>query len=82
MEHYIDHNVSSSVSYSPGEIGSIVDWIHKNWDCYVSATFMLRNDPTKTAEDLGYPYLPQEVVTQEVFEAYANTLRPIDMEKV
>jgi len=82
MEHYIDHNVSSTVSYSPGEIGSIVDWIHKNWDCYVSATFMLRNDPTKTAEDLGYPYLPQEVVTQEVFEAYANTLRPIDMEKV
>lgn len=82
MEHYIDHNVSSTVSYSPGEIGSIVDWIHKNWDCYVSATFMLRNDPTKTAEDLGYPYLPQEVVTQEVFEAYANTLQPIDMEKV
>lgn len=70
MDHYVDHNISCTISYSPGEVGQIVDWLHKNWDSYVATAFMFRNDPTKTAEDMGYPYLPQEVVTKEVFDAY------------
>lgn len=80
MQNYVDHNCSITVSYSPEEVPSIVDWIDKNWDHYVGVSFIYRNDPTKTAEDLGYPYLPQEVKTREEFEAYAATLQPVDIE--
>jgi ribonucleoside-triphosphate reductase len=30
---------------------------------------------------LGYLYLPQEVVTKEVYEEYAKTLMPIDLDE-
>lgn len=80
MDNYVDHNCSVTISYSPEEVPAIVEWLYQNWDTYVGVSFIYRNDPTKTAEDLGYTYLPQEVVTKEVFEAYANTLLPIDLD--
>jgi len=79
MENYVDHNASVTISYAPEEASQVVDWIFENWDIYVGVSFLYRNDPSKTAEDLGYPYLPQEVVTQEVYEAYASTLLPINL---
>jgi len=79
MDNYVDNNISSTISYSPGEVGQIVEWIHKNWDNYVATAFMYRNDATKTAEDLGYPYLPQEVVTEEAYHAYVDTLLPVNI---
>lgn len=80
VENYVDHNCSVTVSYDPSEKDAIVEWLLENWDSYVGVSFIFRNDPTKTAEDLGYPYLPQEVVDQETFEAYASQLLPIDLE--
>ena len=82
MDHYVDHNCSVTISYDPSEIQQIVDWIHGNWDSYVGVSFIYRNDATKTAEDLGYLYLPQEVVTQEIYEAYLNTLFPVDLDNL
>ena len=79
MDHYVDHNCSITISYSPEEVPDIVDWLFENWDSYVGVSFILRNDPTKTAADLGYPYLPQEVVTREVYEEYVATLKPVDV---
>jgi ribonucleoside-triphosphate reductase len=73
-----EQNVSNTISYDPSEIPSIIDWLQENWDCYVGVSFLFRNDPTKNAEDLGYAYLPQEVVTKEVYEAYVATLKEID----
>jgi ribonucleoside-triphosphate reductase len=80
MDHYVDHNCSITVSYDPSEVPAIVDWIDENWDSYVGVSFLYRNDPTKTAADLGYPYLPQEVVTEETFRAYSDTLLAVDVE--
>jgi len=80
MDNYVDHNASITVSYAPEEVAEIVDWLHTNWDKYVGVAWLLRNDPTKTAKDLGYPYLPQEVVTKEAFDAYASQLKPVDLE--
>lgn len=77
MDNYVDHNCSITVSYSPDEVPAIVDWLIKNWDSYVGVSFIYRNDPTKTAADLGYPYLPQEVVTKEVFDEYVSGLKPV-----
>jgi len=79
MDNYVDHNCSITVSYSPDEVEDIIDWIDRNWDSYVGVSFIYRNDPTKTAADLGYPYLPQEVVTEEVFREYVAGLKPVDI---
>jgi ribonucleoside-triphosphate reductase len=81
MDNYVDHNCSVTISYDPSEVPAIIDWIMDNWDAYVGVSFIYRNDPTKTAADLGYAYLPQEVVTKEVYEEYAKTLMPIDLDE-
>lgn len=80
VTYYVDHNCSVTISYSPDEVPSIIHWLRKNWDSYVGVSFIYRNDPTKTAEDLGYPYLPQEVVTKEQFDEYSATLKPINID--
>lgn len=79
MDHYVDHNTSITVSYDPSEVEAIVSWLLENWDTYVGVSFILRNDPTKTAEDLGYAYLPQEVVDEETFRIYQAYLKPFDL---
>jgi ribonucleoside-triphosphate reductase (formate) len=80
MEHYVDQNASNTISYSPEEVPAIVDWIYDNWDSYVGVSFLYRTDPTKTAEDLGYPYLPQSVCTKEEYEAYVSQLLPVTLD--
>lgn len=75
---WCEQNVSNTVSYDPSEIPGIIDWLLKNWECYVGVSFLFRNDPTKNAEDLGYAYLPQEVVTKEAYDVYVSQLRDID----
>ena len=77
----MDHNCSVTISYSPEEVPQIIDWLYNNWDFYVGVSFLYRTDPTKTAQDLGYLYLPQEVVTKEAYEAYAATLKPLPGEE-
>ena len=78
--YYVDHNVSITVSYDPQEVPDIIDWILDNWDSYVATSFLFRADPTKTAADLGYKYLPQEVVTESQYEEYVSILKPIDFD--
>jgi adenosylcobalamin-dependent ribonucleoside-triphosphate reductase len=79
MDHYVDHNCSVTISYDPSEVPDIIDWILHNWDSYVGVSFIYRNDPTKTAEDLGYAWLPQEVVSEETYRGYVDTLWPVDL---
>ncbi len=81
QQHYTQQNTSVTISYSPEEVEDIVDWLYKNWECYVGVSFIYRNDPTKTAEDLGYLYLPQEVVTKEKYDEYCSQLKDIDLDK-
>jgi len=81
MDNYVDHNCSVTISYDPTEIPTIIDWIMENWDTYIGVSFIYRNDPTKTAKDLGYEYLPQEVVTKEDYTKYLKTLLPVDLDK-
>ncbi|WMM95643.1 ribonucleotide reductase [Roseobacter phage CRP-361] len=80
MDHYVDHNCSVTISYDQAEIPSIIEWILTNWDSYVGVSFIYRNDPTKTAADLGYAYLPQEVVTKETYDEYVSKLAEVDIE--
>jgi len=82
MDNYVDHNCSVTISYSPDETPQIIDWLHENWDTYVGVSFLYRTDPTKTAKDLGYLYMPQEVVTKEAYEAYVVTLKPLVADEI
>lgn len=79
MQYYCHQNVSCTISYDPSEAKDIVNWIYNNWDNYVAVSFLLRNDPSKTAQDLGYPYLPQEVVDKHTYEEYITLLKPVDL---
>lgn len=79
MNHYTDHNSSITVSYDPEEIPAIIDWMYVNWDSFVGVSFLLRLDPTKSAAELGYQYLPQESVTEERYRQYVSKLLPVDL---
>lgn len=81
MDNYVDHNCSITVSYGKEEIDEIIDWVYDNWDSYVGVSWLFRADPTKSAKDLGYDYLPQEVVTREKYEEYISKLEPISLER-
>lgn len=81
MQNWCQQNVSMTVSYSVDEVDAITDWLMENWDVYVGVSFLFRADPTKTAKDLGYQYLPQEVVTKEAYEAYVAVIQPIELDK-
>ncbi|MEQ8308102.1 MAG: ribonucleoside-triphosphate reductase, adenosylcobalamin-dependent [Hoeflea sp.] len=78
MQNYVDHNCSITVSYDPSEVPAIIDWLMENWDYCVGMSFLYRNDPTKSAKDLGYAYLPQEVVDEATFREYVDELDPVD----
>lgn len=82
QETWCEQNVSNTISYDVSEIPQIIHWFMTHWDCYVGVSFLLRNDPTKNAEDLGYAYLPQEVVTKETYEAYASLLKKVDYSNI
>jgi adenosylcobalamin-dependent ribonucleoside-triphosphate reductase len=78
--NWSQQNTSVTISYSLEEVPEIIDWLLANWDIYVGVSFLYRADPTKTAKDLGYLYLPQEVVSQEAYEKYSATLLAVDLE--
>lgn len=74
-------NTSVTISYASEEVPDIVDWLIDNWDIYVGVSFIYRADPTKSAKDLGYLYLPQEVVDEHTYKEYISRLLPVDLEK-
>jgi len=77
---WTQQNTSVTISYDPTEVSAIIDWLLDNWDCYVGVSFIYRTDPTKTAKDLGYLYLPQEVVDEQIFRNYVQQLTPVSLE--
>ncbi|MBK9496491.1 MAG: hypothetical protein IPO08_18695 [Xanthomonadales bacterium] len=82
MDNYCQTNASITVSYDPEEVPAIIDWLIENWDSYVGVSFIYRANPTKTAKDLGYPYLPQTPVSKETYREYVSTLLPVNLTDV
>lgn len=80
--HWCQQNVSNTISYSPDEVPDIIDWLLTNWEHYVGVSFLYRTDPTKTARDLGYLYLPQEVITEKEYNNYVKGLKDINLEDI
>jgi len=89
LDHYkrwntlwTDHNSSITISWDISELDEIVEWLWRNWDDFVAVSWCMRNDPTKTAKDLGYLYLPQEVVEKAKYDGYVAKLKPIDWSRL
>jgi len=80
QKNWTQQNTSVTISYDPTEVESIIHWLYNNWDIYVGVSFLYRTDPTKTAKDLGYLYLPQEVVTEAEYNKYVATLLEVDLD--
>ena len=78
--HYCDQNVSNTIYYTPDEKEIIVDWLLQHWDVYVGVSFLFKNDPTVSAADLGFNYLPQEYVTKDKYEEYIKEILPINFD--
>jgi len=76
---WTQQNTSVTISYSLDEVEDIIKWLLSNWDVYVGVSFLYRTDPSMTAKDLGYLYLPQEVVDESTYEAYVKTLGTVDL---
>lgn len=70
QDAWSDQNVSQIVYYDPSEVPEIIEWLYDNWDNYVSVGFAFRADVLKNAEELGLPYLEQEVVSKDTFDKY------------
>ena len=75
--YYCDQNVSNTIYYKNSEKDDIVDWLLQNWDVYVGVSFLPKNDPTISAQDLGFEYLPQQYVTKKKYYDYFNQLKDI-----
>jgi ribonucleoside-triphosphate reductase len=79
---WCDYNVSCTINFDREEIPAMADWIYRHWDDgYVATAFLARTDATKTAADLGHPYLPQEVVTEEAYRSALEGERAVDWGK-
>lgn len=75
---WTDHNSSITVSWDIAEIDDIVEWLYKYWHEYVAVSWMRRINPLCTPEDIGYKYLPQEVVAPDRFHSYTKELGQVD----
>ena len=77
---WTQQNTSVTISYSLDEVEDIIAWLLNNWDVYVGVSFLYRTDPSMTEKDLGYLYLPQEVVSEQTYNDYVVTLKPVDLD--
>jgi ribonucleoside-triphosphate reductase len=80
QNNWTQQNSSVTIYYDLEKVEEIKAWLLDNWDSYVGVSFLYRPDATKTAKDLGYEYLPQEVVTEDAYNEYVATLEPINLE--
>ena len=77
---WTQQNTSVTISYDITEVEDIIQWLLNNWDVYVGVSFLYRADPSMTAKDLGYLYLPQEVVDEHSYNNYVQMLLPVDLD--
>lgn len=68
MKHYIDHNISITVSVRDEEWADVEEWVYENWDDCVALSFL-------SLDDSFYELLPYETCTQEEYENRNNAMK-------
>ena len=79
LNYWSDHNVSCTISYVSSELPEMIDWFERHWDEVVGVAFLLRGYPDEKDDDMGYAFMPQEVVTKQEHDSYASSLRDFDL---
>lgn len=74
QDTWSEQNISQTIHYDPSEVPAIIDWLYENWESYVGISFAFRPDPLKNAEEMGLPYLEQEVVSEDTYRKYVAKL--------
>ena len=74
QDTWSEQNISQTIHYDPSEVPAIIEWLYENWDSYVGVSFAFRRDALKTAEEMGLPYLEQEVVSEDTYRKYVSKL--------
>ncbi len=69
MQHYVDHNVSITVSVKEHEWEGVEEWLWKNWDEVVAISFM-------PLDDSYYQLMPYEMISKEEYERRVLGMKP------
>ena len=77
FNYWCDHNVSNTISFRKEEINDIINWMDRNWDSYLSATFLPAQDGFKNKTE--FSYLPQENIDKKSFNNYVAKLKPVNL---
>lgn len=86
QKYWAGHNTSATIFIREGELADAANWLHENWDDYVSAAFM----PRFEVDTQVMPNLPFEPVTYEQYleraerviiepDALYNLIRRLDV---
>jgi ribonucleoside-diphosphate reductase alpha chain/ribonucleoside-triphosphate reductase len=71
MTHYVDHNVSITVTVKDNEWETVEQWIWDNWDDVVAISFLPLTDAV-------YPLMPFEACSKEEYERRINEMKPFN----
>lgn len=81
--NWCDQNISNTMYYKPDELDHLFDLIDFHWDQYVAFSFAPRQDLSMSSEEMkklyNAPYLPQELVSKDVYYGYVDQLVDIDV---
>lgn len=70
--YWTEHNPSITVSYHKEELGDMAKWLYENQDIIGGLSFMPQNDTV-------YEQLPNEVVSQAVYEYWKSITPHLDL---
>lgn len=80
QENWSEQNVSCRIYYEPSEVPAIIEWLYEHWDSYVTVYFTFRQDGLKNAQDLGLPFLEQEVISEDSYFEYVKAFGQVSLE--
>lgn len=65
--NYCDHMPSSTITVKDGEWDAVAEWIHENWDSYITASFF-------PYSDAKYPLPPYEAITEQHYNLLTRNI--------
>lgn len=69
MEHYVDHNVSITISVKDNEWDEVAEWVYENWDSCVALSFL-------SLDDNFYELAPYESIDEKEYNRRITEMKP------